>query len=258
LITSKSSRSHEILAEIVFYLSKKMSKRDSSRAYLALSLIEMLMASCGQEFHQAINNQYFTQCLEKLVLYYKRNPRSDASSCYVLAIDLVQCWGEAFYNSRNQFHHVVSLYDRLRSSVEFKPLYENTHAPLIHENGRSGLASESRLSFFTAANEHPRDAAVFRKRSVGNIDAVKSFTPSTPAARRNTVSDGDVRIAKVRNSVELLKDLIYSSSSSAEVRGNDLAAELEESLRKDHGELERLVQDEHMQSSSQVEHAVQA
>lgn len=260
-VINTESHSNEILREVVFLLCKKLTSSVPKTDLLLLTLIETLMNTCGEDFHHAINCEYFVKTLSRVVNSYKME-RGDAKLVFNLAIDLIQCWGEAFYTRSKEYQHLVHLYDTLqRENVPFKSLRDNTHAPMTSKE----TPTERKKSFSPQSTKAPvPDPIITRRnsyaptRALGNpmqpkkeIAAVQSpFGGSAlPPKGSSGPSLPDAAIA-IEATATLLKELILSSNTSAEVRSNDIALELEDALRGDQNKLSGIIQREVASSGS--------
>ena len=215
--------SDEILTEVVFYMAKKVPRKNPIVDYLLLSLIETLMVDCGEPFHLAMNSEHMMSSLEKLIRHYKHSKSDRGVDCFSMAVDLLQCWGEAFRFRPKEFAHILSLYGRMKDTVTFKDIQSNVHAPLAvnqsPQRTSTSVTSARSLSF----------EAIPRRRTLSsgadlyvamNRHSLKAITG------RESLKSPRCSAPKVLSLVEELLSYIYSCSSNEELRNNANAARL--------------------------------
>lgn len=185
--------------------------------------------------------------------------QSDATSLEIseLSLDMIQTWGEAFLPRSREYPNIPKLYHELRKDgLPFRAQYDESRVPVFtpppaipddlegegeYGGGGAGgqlggdidadLAAAMALSL---AESGPPDRAA----GVSSAESSVSYAP-----RSRSQSSADC-LSSCQSTVDILREIVMSSSSAAELHANEILDEVAAQLRTQRASLMTAIEEE--------------
>lgn len=263
-LINTSSSPMEVLTELQLFMSKRLLSKNAKVDLLVLSLLELLMAKCGELFHQSLNNDFSMRVLSKVVYYHKMRLREEHQEVYVLAADVIQSWGEAFYPVAKHYQHIVDLYLSLQRDRGLPRRKQDDLRDQPKNDRATGSLTDGSLAIGHALSGNGESTNTGARRFVFNESSLtrrmlnehnetmqKIGTPLpmglsvVKLRQRSNIQPFQPRgLTRIQNAAQLLKDLVLGCNTADELRANDLAFKVQDDLRKDYKHCVRLIERE--------------
>lgn len=210
---------------MIFLIRRKFGSSNAKGVFLAITLAEAVVKNGGPRVHAAVGNDSFMKDLAKVARKYSGKRGVDSIEVAELSLDVIQAWGEAFLSHQKQFPAYVKIYHELRKEgLQFKPQYDINRVPIFTPAGGG----------FGEAGE---DSGILKAAMAASMDS-HDDTHSTLHERRSVgrnahgASASAELLESMVTSLGILCEILTASSSSRELKENELAGEMALQLRK--------------------------
>jgi hypothetical protein len=180
----------------------------------------------GVLVHAAVGTDAFMKDLAKVARKYSGKRGGDSIEVAELSLDVIQAWGEAFLSHQKKFPAYTKIYHELRKEgMQFKPQYDINRVPIFTPTGGGFGESGEDNGILRAAN------------MAANMDSHDDDdTRSTLHGRRSGKNDHGASasaelLESMVTSLSILCEIITASTSSQELKENELANEVALQLR---------------------------
>jgi hypothetical protein len=166
--------------------------------------------------------------LAKVARKYSGKRGGDSIEVAELSLDVIQAWGEAFLSHQKKFPAYTKIYHELRKEgMQFKSQYDINRVPIFTPTGGVSVESGEDNGILRAANmaanmdSHDDDGTRSTRRSVNNDHGASASGASASAEL----------LESMVTSLGILCEIMTASTSSQELKGNELANEVASQLR---------------------------